>query len=649
MSFVPLVRLWLWVSTFAVATGWTLSALGQLNRVGYGIAFTLFVGFIFIARKELFPTAKNGLPPPQNRERRLPAGRFCLDFIPYKRLLKRFRSALPFCFAVLALLVFVGGTIYPPSNYTGLNYHLARVLQWLAHGQWQWIHTPIARMNYTGCAFEWVTTPVVLFTKSDRAIFLVNFISFLMLPGLIFSVFTRLGIRARVARQWMWLLPTGYTFLLQAGSIGNDAFAATFALAAIDFAARAWESRRVRDLWFSLLAIALLTGVKPTSLPLLLPWLILIFPVLPLLHRHWLPTLPVMALAGVASFIPLALMNQLHCGDWLGRSVELVHQEVHQPLVGILGNAFQLVLGNFLPPVFPLAGWWNHHALTILPQSIVEAFNTNFAGGILTVGELPTEDWVGPGFGLSWLLVISVFSSVWIRGKSPLTTVKRTIPWAFGRCVAVAVWISLLAYCMKAGMNTAPRLVCSYYLLLPPLLLAGAEQSQIIRRRWWRALTGIVICLALVVLVLSPDRPLWPAKTILSKVLARHPEQQSVARALQVYTIYSQRNDALAGVRALLPPGLKVVGFLGGEDDCDISLWRPFFERRVEHFLLTDSPAQIRERAEYLVVSEAEVVAQGMSFNDWLQKMGASSVASTNIILKVSAGPQSWQIVRFEK
>ncbi len=57
MSFVPLVRLWLWVSAFASAAGWTLSAFGQLNRTGYGnrlrrlryfpFARTQGTGFVF--------------------------------------------------------------------------------------------------------------------------------------------------------------------------------------------------------------------------------------------------------------------------------------------------------------------------------------------------------------------------------------------------------------------------------------------------------------------------------------------------------------------------------------------------------------------------------------------------------------------------
>jgi hypothetical protein len=82
----------------------------------------------------------------------------------------------------------------------------------------------------------------------------------------------------------MWLLPTGYNFMLQAGSIVNDTFSAVCALAAIDFGCRAWKSRRLRDLCFSLLAIALMTGTKATSLPLFLPCLVLVFMLLPLLR-----------------------------------------------------------------------------------------------------------------------------------------------------------------------------------------------------------------------------------------------------------------------------------------------------------------------------------------------------------------------------
>ena len=161
-----------------------------------------------------------------------------------KEFSRRLRLPLPFCFGALAVLIFLGGAFYAPTHYVALTYHIPRVLHWLAEGRWHWIHTPVERMNYSGCDFEWLCAPLLLFTKSDRALFVLNFIPFLLLPGLIFSVFTRLGVRARVAWHWMWLLPTGYIFLLQAGSAGNDAFSTVYALAAIDFGCRAWASRR---------------------------------------------------------------------------------------------------------------------------------------------------------------------------------------------------------------------------------------------------------------------------------------------------------------------------------------------------------------------------------------------------------------------
>jgi hypothetical protein len=152
-----------------------------------------------------------------------------------------------------------------------------------------------------------------------------------------------------------------------------------------------------------------------------------------------------------------------------------------------------------------------------------------------------------------------------------------------------------------------------------------------------------------VVLALSPDRPLWPARTILSKLATQHPDSHSISRALDVYTIYAKRSDPLADVRALLPPDVKSVGFIGTADDSDISLWLPLGSRRVEHFLLSDPPERFRrQQIEYVVVGGFNLQACGTTLDDWLQKSGAELVASTNATLKVSEGPQPWFVVRFK-
>jgi hypothetical protein len=617
----PFLKLWIWVSAFATLAGWGLSAFGQLNRAGYAVAFALFAVFIFLRRQELGFAREN-------------------RFSTSRKFFQRYRRPLPFCFLALAGLIFISGAIHPPGNYTGLTYRAGRVLQWLAHGHWFWIHTMDFRMNDRACGIEWLSAPILLFTNSTRGLFLLNFLPFLLMPGLIFSVFTRLGVSGRVARQWMWLLPTGWTFLLQAGGNANDTFPTVYALAAVDYAVRARKSGSAGDLWHSILAAALLTGAKASNLPLLLPWAILTLPVLPLLRKNIPVTALIVVLAAAVSFLPTAALNTYYLHDWSGLSIERTGMNMKNPLVGIWGNGFILLIDNFTPPLFPFAGWWNAHALDGLPHFISGPMRANFEPGFLWLGELPTEDWAGIGMGLSLLLAVSVIANFFVRPDS----LRRRPPYFLA---LVSPWVALLAYTMKSGMVTPERLIAPYYPLLIPLLVIGAGQSQIVRRAWWHVLVGFVLLMALVTLVLLPDRPLWPAQTVLAKLAEAHPENHLIARAREVYVVYARRSDPLPQVRALLPSGIKVVGFIGAEDDCDISFWLPLGSRRVEHFLLTDPPDRFRqEGVKYAVVGELNLQLRDVALDDWLQKTDARVIASTNGILKVAEGPKQWYLVR---
>jgi hypothetical protein len=100
----------------------------------------------------------------------------------------------------------------------------------------------------------------------------------------------------------------------------------------------------------------------------------------------------------------------------------------------------------------------------------------------------------------------------------------------------------------------------------------------------------------------------------------------------------------------LLPANLTVVGFIARGDEPDISFWRPFGTKRVEHLLLTDTPANIRQRGiEYAVAGDYYFFYEGTSFAVWKQQTGAELVATTNITIRVSEGPQPWYVVRFAK
>ena len=382
MSALPLVRIWLVVSAFASVAGWMLSAVGQLNRAGYVILGLVVVLLLLLrgdwldwvraraSRAERLAetekrqktavlqgaAASSGLTAKSGSASRTPfgsglsqEGARVVEFssrapvsvrraIRWAGVRRRFGRWLPASFVLLALLVFLGGALYPPTNHTGLTYRTPRVLQWLTEGHWFWIHSPNYRMNDRACGLEWLSAPPLLFTKSDRGIFLLNFFPFLLLPGLIFSAFKRLGVRGRVAWHWMWLLPTGYTFLLQAGSIGNDTFPTVYALAAVDFGLRAWESRRLSDLWLSVLAAGLLTGAKASNLPLLLPWAILMLGFGSALERRPLASAGVLLVTLLVSFLPTAVLNVIYCGDWSGPESGTDGNEHEEPIRRDLGQ-----------------------------------------------------------------------------------------------------------------------------------------------------------------------------------------------------------------------------------------------------------------------------------------------------------------------
>src|SRR5208282_1112074 len=181
-----IVRLWILLSALLVGSGWILSALHELNRAGYlAILVVPFVAVVWRWRRWLSWASV----------RRLPG-----------KGLRRFRRPAPLLFLSLALMALAGGALYAPTNGDSDAYRIPRILHWLAHQQWHWIHTEDFRMNIGGCGWEWLAAPLILFTHSDRLLFLINWLPYLMVPGLVFSVFTRLGLRPRVAWWWAWLL-----------------------------------------------------------------------------------------------------------------------------------------------------------------------------------------------------------------------------------------------------------------------------------------------------------------------------------------------------------------------------------------------------------------------------------------------------------
>ena len=624
--------LWVVFCAFCNFIGWTLSALHQLNAVGYLASFALgLLAFALWKRK---------------------SGAVLFEPRDFSRLRRRFSRAIPLGFLIVGSLAILGGVLNPPTNYDGLAYRTPRVLQWLAEGRWHWIHTDFNRLNTRGCAYEWLTAPLFALVRTDRPEFLITVISFVLLPGRVFSIWIRLGVRPRVAWYWMWLFPTGYCYLLQASSIANDLFGALLAMTAIEFALRARASQRIGELLIAMLAAGLMTSGKAFNLLLLLPWVVAAGPALWLLLKRPVISAATMFVAASISLIPTAILDYQYCGDWTGQKAEhIVVLGSSTPVFHVEINSVLLMLHNFSPPIFPFSKFWDHLMDKVVPSSLSARLLQSFepAAAKLKIPELQMEEEAGLGLGVSVLLLITLLCRWRFRTTNRISLNNLfarllEVPWL----VPISAAASTIVFMTQSGLSCPARYLSPFYaLLIAPILADNGTLLQLLRRTWWRWASLLVFALAAGVLVLSPARPLWPAVTILKALGAENSPRPFMKRVWLVYSIYGDRANAFQPAVEALPKNASPLGVVTS-DDPEASLWRPFGSRRIEHVCQSDEAGYLRERnIQYVLVNQSIITRQyQMTMDDWLKKYNAEIVQPVTLSLRADTGPAQWWLVK---
>ncbi len=616
------LKLWILISTICFAAGWILSAIKELNACGYAGLFAA-VGIVLVLARRAHPRE------PTNWGR---IGR---------KLRRRFRRGLPLGFALVALMAAIGGAIYAPNNYDALMYRLPRMLHWVAEGRWHWIESATLPMNRSGTGMEWLMTPLFVFTDSDRLFFLIDVLNFLLLPGAIFAMLTAAGAARRVAWAWMWCAPMGYCFVLQAGSIGNDTLQAPYVLAAMAYGLRAWRKGDVRLLRWAILAAGLATGVKNTTLPLLLPMACAIAPAWRLLKEGVLKNVAIAGLAGLVSFLPNAVLNQIYGGSWAGDPQNTEHLVAGSPAAGIIGNVFEFGTQLLQPPILPAPLRINRSLENLVPTGVRQMLAKDFPRFTAGLAEMPREEASGLGLAAAGLIVASIIGAWRLRRRRDAGPGHNL---QVGWTLAAASWLALAVYMAKIAADPIGRLIASYFpvLLLPVALMTG--QEAVVRQRWWNRLAVLSIAMAGVALVLTPSRPLYPAVTAARVMEQWFPQSEFAKRAREVYEVYAARSDSLAAIRAHLPASAKIVGLITGDGAPESVLWRPYGSRRVIN--LEDHNR--RPPMEWVVVNNGAVASNPSEFEDWLRRTGGHLVAQQIIVERVTTGPGIWSLVRFE-
>jgi hypothetical protein len=616
--------LWIWLCVALNAGGWLLSAFGALNRTGY-IAVVILSALVAAAWwKATRPVFHTGIR--------------C----------RRFRRMFPLAFGILAAMAILGGFLHGPANYDALAYRVPRVLHWLAEGKWHWIHTDFQRLNTRGNGIEWLSAPLILFTGTDRFLFLINAVSFLLLPGICFRLLSHLGVRKKVAWHWMWIFPTGYCYLLQAGSIANDMFGSVLAFAAVDYALRATRTRSASLASMAVLAAALATSVKAFNLLLFIPWALAMLPnITPMLRRPLL-TFPLALLAILVSIVPTSVVNHQYSGDWKGLKAEPVKLAAGSPGFHLAINFILIPLHHLNPPVNPLAGTWNKWTAKTIPEAWQEKLNAHFETSVVTfkLGEMQMEESTGLGFGIT-LLILSILIARHRRVRSPTSLREPLALLRACNLVPIGAALATVYFLTQSGLGCPARYLSPFYLMLIAPILRLPRASELLTQKWWHALVLLCFAMAAALLVLTPPRPLWPANTVLGMMGAENSDSALVKRVHTVYSVYGERSDGFAPAKQALPPGLDVLGLVTF-DDPETSLWKPFGSTRIQHVTRRDDAASLRSRGiQYVLVSEYTLKSQRkFTLDEWLARFDSEIVTSLELPLRAGRGPTPWHIVR---
>jgi hypothetical protein len=639
-SSLSLTGWWLLGCAYLSVAGWVLSAAGQLDTLGYGIALAIGITAALLWARPWHGVG-NG-------------------YLRLGRALWRFRNPLPLLFLLYAILALLGGALYAPANYDALTYRLPRVLHWLAEQRWHWIPTINMRMNISASGFEWLMAPMVAVARSDRPLFLLNIVAYFLMPGMIYGAFTRLGVNPRVAWYWMWLLPAGYCYVAEAGSIGNDMIGAVYLLAALHYTLRARTSGRLMDLALGVIAAALMTGVKASNLPLLLPWAVAALGSLQLIRARPVLFSALALLFSGISFLPIAGANLHYTGDWTGDPQNHSRMKIQNPVYGVLGNSLMLLSTNVAPPVMPIAGAVDEELNRQLQSPFFRNLERHFPRFGLGWAEVAQEEGAGMGVGLSCLLVVTAIAAS-LRRREQLGK-AATAQFALsahrgssliarrtgleGVAVCLSAWAALVAYMATMGSEAAGRLVAPYYPLLFASALLLPKTVAVVRRTWWKAGAFAAALSALPALILSTTRPLWPAETVCRILEERMPGNRLVDRAAMVYAVYAARSDALGTLRKYLPAGAKTIGFLGTENEPETALWRPFGTRRVVDITPENEEQPLGRDVSAIVVSADGVQeTYRYSLEHWLQQRHAHVLGREKLIVTVARGPEDWAVI----
>ena len=173
------------------------------------------------------------------------------------------------------------------------------------------------------------------------------------------------------------------------------------------------------------------------------------------------------------------------------------------------------------------------------------------------------------------------------------------------------------------------------------------NQCWLVRSRVWRWTAFFTLASSILVLILTPSRPLFPQGLMIKMEQKLSLPPSLYERIFNVYETYGRRARAFSPLLTAVSPGTLVLGYTGGVG-LEAPLWKPYGDRSI----IFVPPSGLLENPQCphpeLLIASAYAIKKstGLEPTEWIKRVGALILAQREIIFLVRNGPELFYLLK---
>lgn len=515
---------------------------------------------------------------------------------------------------------FISLIVQPHCFLDSYSYRIPQMMFWIQEGHPWSVPNVDERINQMPHVWPMLSASFYSIF-GEKGIALPNFISLLLFIWLLKDTAKNANVGDSLVNYVVTIFIAAPVVVMGASTNDNVITCTTFLFLSYFFACR--TETTPKNISLSAISFALACGIKPqylTLAPLWIGWFFLYGtkPYKQLKLSHYLYLIP---LALICSPIPTLAVNQFYYGNYNLPEVTDASTYIFPDNTANSGRSFgksiAILLQQLLDiPVNPLFNKLN----SMLPKLGIEIIS--FSPLILAEG--------------ASLGLFAFIPLLWGLFK------KKNIKYCSKCILPLCAIIALLLTTYITNAETLGRSFIGFFWLMLPFVflgLAKCSKKLIIGFAIFSFLAGLAC------IVLDPSAPLWPAKTVPSKI--NHP---TLKAQLEDYAHYSKRQYALTETISNLPSGVDTVGIIIQPGNPLAELW--LNERDLKKIIpvgLNFSKEYIEQKnIEYLII-KLPILRNEEEAQEYINKIGAKVYAINTYTTYMQKGPEPWFLCKVKE